>query len=55
MPPQLATLRDHVLFKGHWLYEIKLDGYRMQAMRRDGTPHVISRNGLDWTDRFSFP
>jgi ATP-dependent DNA ligase len=36
-----------------WLLEIKYDGYRVQLHTNDGKKRVFSRNGLDWTKRFS--
>src|SRR4051812_2823386 len=54
IPPQLAVLRDIIPTSNGWIFEIKLDGYRMQASRKDADPQIISRNGLDWTDKFSF-
>ena len=51
--PQLATLVDHVPTDAGWLFEMKLDGYRAVAVIEDGEARLISRNGLDWTARFS--
>ena len=36
-----------------WLHEIKYDGYRIAARVQDGGVLLLSRNGLDWTQRFS--
>ena len=36
-----------------WIHEIKLDGYRMVAYKNGGSVRFISRNGRDWTDKFS--
>ena len=35
-----------------WLHEIKYDGYRMQAHVAGGQARVLTRKGLDWTERF---
>lgn len=35
---------------GEWLYEIKLDAYRLMA-RLDGPVALITQNGHDWTSR----
>jgi bifunctional non-homologous end joining protein LigD len=35
-----------------WIYEEKVDGWRMLAVKADGTVRLISRNGLDHTRRF---
>ncbi|MEP7125137.1 MAG: DNA ligase D [Byssovorax sp.] len=51
--PQLATLVDHVPTDPGWLFEMKLDGYRAIALIEGGKARLISRNGLDWTARFS--
>jgi bifunctional non-homologous end joining protein LigD len=49
--PQLALEAAETPDEPGWLYELKLDGYRMQA-RKDGS-HVkmLTRSGLDWTAR----
>jgi hypothetical protein len=36
-----------------WLHEIKFDGYRIQVHINRGRKKVFTRNGLDWTKRFS--
>jgi bifunctional non-homologous end joining protein LigD len=36
-----------------WLHEIKYDGYRVQVHANRGRKRVYTRNGLDWTKRFS--
>ncbi len=35
-----------------WRYEIKYDGYRLQACVDGATVHLYTREGLDWTKRF---
>ena len=50
--PQLATLKSKAP-KGDWLHEIKYDGYRVQIHINAGKKRVFTRNGLDWTKRFS--
>jgi bifunctional non-homologous end joining protein LigD len=35
-----------------WVYEEKVDGWRMVAVKADGTVRLVSRNGLDHTRRF---
>ncbi len=53
VPPQLATLASDVPEGDDWLYELKLDGYRMLVFV-DGThTRVITRKGNDWTSRFA--
>jgi len=50
--PQLAKVVPSVPSGKEWLHEIKLDGYRLIAVRKKGTVHLFTRTGLDWTDRF---
>jgi bifunctional non-homologous end joining protein LigD len=35
-----------------WQYELKLDGYRAQAIKTEGEVRIFSRRGLDFTKRF---
>jgi ATP-dependent DNA ligase len=35
-----------------WLYELKLDGYRAIAFKRDGVVHLRSRNDNDFSGRY---
>jgi bifunctional non-homologous end joining protein LigD len=51
--PQLATLRSRAPKGDQWLHEIKFDGYRIQIHLNGGKRKVYTRNGLDWTKRFS--
>jgi len=51
--PQLATLKSKAPKGDQWLHEIKFDGYRVQAHLSAGKKKVYTRNGLDWTKRFS--
>ncbi|MBB3063581.1 DNA ligase D [Microbulbifer rhizosphaerae] len=50
--PQLATAAREVPSRGDWIYEIKLDGYRLLARVERGEVRLITRNGQDWSDRF---
>src|SRR5579875_3217981 len=52
VPPTLATLVDRPPSGENWLHEIKVDGYRIFARRRDGKVALLTRTGLDWTGRF---
>ena len=40
-----------------WIYEVKLDGYRAQAVRTGATVQLLSRNGknLGYASLLSFP
>src|SRR5438105_6359394 len=51
--PQLATLKSKAPKGEQWLHEIKYDGYRVQVHVNSGGKGVYTRNGLDWTKRFS--
>jgi ATP-dependent DNA ligase len=51
--PQLATLKAKAPSGDQWLHEIKFDGYRVQVHLDKGKKRVFTRNGLDWTKRFS--
>jgi bifunctional non-homologous end joining protein LigD len=51
--PQLATLKTRAPSGDQWLHEIKFDGYRVQVHLNKGKRKVYTRNGLDWTKRFS--
>ena len=52
VPPTLATLVDRPPSGDQWLHEIKIDGYRIFARRRNGKVALLTRTGLDWTGRF---
>jgi len=51
--PQLATPKSRAPKGDQWLHEIKFDGYRIQVHVNGGRKKVYTRNGLDWTNRFS--
>ena len=36
-----------------WTYEVKWDGYRMQAIKNGSTLRRLSRNGADYSRRFA--
>lgn len=50
--PQLATLKPQAPSGKGWIHEIKFDGYRLQARIDNGTVKLLTRSGLDWTDKF---
>jgi ATP-dependent DNA ligase len=53
MKPQLATqLEAPPRDDGGWLHEIKYDGYRTIAQVEAGKVKLITRTGIDWTDRY---
>ncbi|MEA2536350.1 MAG: bifunctional non-ous end joining protein LigD [Chloroflexota bacterium] len=45
--PMLATLGDRPFDDDDWLYEIKWDGYRVEAIVHEGTVRIYTRNGHD--------
>jgi bifunctional non-homologous end joining protein LigD len=49
--PQLATFATGVPSGGSWLFEIKLDGYRLMTRIEGGRARLITRGGHDWTAR----
>jgi bifunctional non-homologous end joining protein LigD len=49
LSPQLATRTNAIPNAGEWLYEIKLDGYRLMTRFESGRPALITRRGHDWS------
>ena len=47
VPPMTATLADRAFSDPEWLFELKWDGYRVQAVVRDGRVRLWTRNRLD--------
>jgi bifunctional non-homologous end joining protein LigD len=45
--PMAATLSDKGFRDEDWLFEIKWDGYRIEAVVKDGTARIYTRNGND--------
>ena len=50
--PQLCKLVDTPPRGQDWLHEIKYDGYRMHARLDRGRVRLLTRSGLDWTDKY---
>lgn len=48
----LARLAERPPRGGDWVHEVKFDGYRLAARLEGGEARLLTRNGLDWTDRF---
>jgi len=48
----LAETRDDAFTSDDWLFELKLDGYRLLAAKRGHDVLLLTRNGLDYTDVF---
>lgn len=55
VPPCLATLQSAPPAGGEWLHEVKFDGYRVQAHVSAGKAKLLTRKGLDWSDRLGKP
>jgi bifunctional non-homologous end joining protein LigD len=52
IPPQLASESATPPVGEHWVHELKLDGYRVQAhIDKAGMVRLYTRSGLDWTHR----
>lgn len=51
-PPCLALAMAEPPRGDTWVHEIKFDGYRVQALIEAGKVRLLTRNALDWTDRF---
>ena len=47
VPPMLATLTEGAFNDPDWLFEIKWDGYRVEAVLRDGKVRLWTRNRVD--------
>src|SRR5215468_950175 len=50
--PCLPTAVEKAPSGGDWVHEIKYDGYRVQVRVDNGRVTLLTRTGLDWTDRF---
>jgi len=50
--PMLLLRTDSLPDSEQWLYELKLDGYRAIAFKRDGAAHLRSRNDNDFSGRY---
>ncbi len=49
--PQLASVSEQAPAGDDRISEIKFDGYRLLAWVEHGEARLMTRNGLDWTDR----
>jgi len=48
----LAESREEAFTKEGWLFELKLDGYRLLAAKRGNDVKLVTRNGNDYTEVF---
>src|SRR3954451_13562553 len=52
VPPQLTALTESAPEGGEWAHELKWDGYRMHARIEARNVRLLTRTGLDWTDKY---
>lgn len=50
--PELAKLKAKPPSGEGWIHEIKFDGYRLQVRLENGRATLLTRSGLDWTEKF---
>ncbi|CCM76722.1 DNA ligase D [Rhizobium mesoamericanum] len=50
--PELAKLKAKPPSGEGWIHEIKFDGYRLQVRLESGKVTLLTRSGLDWTEKF---
>ena len=50
--PQLCQPVEIAPSGPQWLHEIKLDGFRMSARIERGRVELLTRTGLDWSDKY---
>ena len=50
--PMLAESQNEAFTRDDWIFELKLDGYRLIAGKQRGEARLITRNGNDYTDVF---
>ncbi|HEY6158078.1 MAG TPA: DNA ligase D [Gemmatimonadales bacterium] len=50
--PMLAETREEPFSRAGWVFEVKLDGYRMRAVKEGGSARLITRNGNDYSAAF---
>jgi ATP-dependent DNA ligase len=50
--PQLCKLVEKAPSGPGWVHEVKFDGYRMAARIDHGDVQLLTRSGLDWTEKY---
>lgn len=50
--PQLCRSVESAPSASGWVHELKLDGYRVQLRIDSGRAALLTRTGLDWTEKF---
>jgi bifunctional non-homologous end joining protein LigD len=51
--PMLSTAVEKAPSSKDWVHEVKYDGYRVQVRIDNGKARLLTRKGLDWTERFT--
>src|SRR6184192_1549278 len=52
MSLRCSRKRAEPFSRAGWVFEVKLDGYRMRAVKEGGTARLITRNGNDYSAAF---
>src|SRR3984885_10481082 len=52
VPPQFSQPVEKPPSGPQWVHEIKLDGFRMAARIDNGRVQLLTRTGLDWTNKY---
>lgn len=52
LSPMLAKKRQEPFSDPKWLFEIKLDGYRIIAEKKGSKTRLLSRNGLNYSNKY---
>jgi bifunctional non-homologous end joining protein LigD len=50
--PQLTEPREKAFTREGWVFELKMDGYRIISAKTSDRPRLLSRNGVDYTATF---
>jgi bifunctional non-homologous end joining protein LigD len=51
--PMLSSAVEKAPSSADWVHEVKYDGYRVQVRIENGKIKLLTRQGLDWTERFT--
>ncbi len=51
--PMLPSAVEKAPSSADWVHEVKYDGYRVQVRIENGKAMLLTRQGLDWTERFT--
>lgn len=51
--PMLPSAVEKAPSSADWVHEVKYDGYRVQVRIENGKARLLTRQGLDWTERFA--